>query len=283
MKGRSGAKAAERIPPVLEGLDGSLWGVVLVLAIVGSPGVVWGNATGRPVVVFCSSFVGSLLALAYFLYKPFNFFSDNIYAPKHFRKLNEGELRALGYMNSRRGRLVTLAVAAGSALLPLLGHLICVAGMWCLEKGGRQGDDLEVIILLSMFCGALAGVCGYMTLIPYVLWRRWNWIQEHQPLPDAKVLAKYAKGSQVGKWDHLYGTEFSEEMDRALEGRPGRGFWRVMLRLLGGGVAALTAFRLLSGDVVEELRLEAVVVLVVGVLIYWLAGRYLGGSESEED
>jgi hypothetical protein len=105
--------------------------------------------------------------------------------------------------------------------------------------------------------------------------RRWDWIQTHQPLPDPKVLARYAKGKAVGQWEHLYGTEFSEEMDRALEGRPGRAFWRVALQMLGGGVAVLALLDLVRGRVVPGREWGAAIFLMGGLLVFWLASRLL--------
>lgn len=146
-----------------------------------------------------AALLGSLAFLGYFLYKPLNPFSDNLYAPKSFHRLTEGEIKALGYLNSRAGKALILKLAAASALAPAAGAICLMFGLAFKESLPRAGPPLANLLFAGAFSGLLA-LLSYLLLACRVVWKRWDWIQQHQPLPNAKVLAKYARGMEVEKW-----------------------------------------------------------------------------------
>jgi hypothetical protein len=144
---------------------------------------------GRPILILFSSFLVCLLTLSYFLYRPVNLFSDSFYAPKGFHRLTEGELRALAYLNGWKGKLLTIKIAAGAAAVPMAGHLVCASGLWCLNREIGEGEQFWVGIFIGLSVMVGLALCSYMAFTCYALRRRWDWIQTHQPLPEARILA----------------------------------------------------------------------------------------------
>ncbi|HRR27153.1 MAG TPA: hypothetical protein P5300_10690 [Acidobacteriota bacterium] len=272
----------EKIPSLVEE-TGSLFTLVVTYAFMLSFSFGGGQAIGNVPLVLVGSVGGSFLGVAYFLWKPLKLFWDNAHAPKPFSELTPGELRALGFLNSWKGRWAVLKYISAVPATATLGALLSSRGyVFIVENPPREAawDDPVFLINMTVVSGLLSLVV-YIPSVARVVLTRWEWIQTHQPLASGKVLAKYAhRSGEVGRWENLYGTEFPEEMERAMKGRPGIGFLKMILQILGGGTAALVLFRLISGGVLEERRVGAFVILAVGLLVYWLAGKFLGGGDS---
>lgn len=219
---------------------------------------------------------GGFAGIAYWLYKPVNFFSDNPYAPKSARYLTAAEKKALGWLHTRQARKLAIFVAFGTASFPSLGALLSSFGFVWRQPHPDQ-DLFDIVIVVALYSAMLAGA-GYHVFSSRALLRHWKWIQQNQPDPGPEILAKYTQGWQFGKWDDLHGTEYSVEMDKALVGRPGKGFWRVFLQILGGAVAATAGFNLLFGRVVEGRFWQALFIGIGGLLLIWISGRLLGSK-----
>ncbi len=280
-------KRPEREPPAI-GANGSLFVILLVDAFFLWMPWVGGQAIRDVAWTITGALTGSSLAVAYFMWKPLNLFSNNAYAPKPLSSLTSGELKALAFLNSSAGRFAVLKYIAQVPVAAVFGAMLSTMGYVLIVEDPPTPVELNrnlfAYVLPMVLVSFLTSSVMYFAAVARAVRTHWDWILEHQPLPSAKVLAKYAgRKEEVGPWDHLYGTEFPEELNRALEGRPGRGFWRVMLQLLGGGAAALVLFRLISGGVVEERRVGAFIILAGGLLVYWLAGKYLRTADSDDD
>lgn len=272
----------ESLPAVVQG-TGTLFVVLLGYAFCLVIPFISGHLVVNLVWTALGGCAGSLFAVGYFLWKPLNLFWDNVYAPKPFAALTPGELRAVAFLNSGRGRLAVLKYVAPVPGAAVFGSVLTSLGYTWPRLKGQVVDDPFLAFLLTAIVCCIFGYPVYCATAARAVSKHWRWIQQNQPLPSPAVLAKYARGKEAGEWAHLYGTQFSHEMDRVLEGRPGKGFFRTMLQILGGGAAALTALRLMTGGVAEGRRTGAVVIMAAGVLIYLLAGIYLSDDDEVDD
>ncbi len=264
---RRRAEVRTDVPSVLVGM-GSLVGIVLVSLLILPLAFLFGYGKQGVLVAILAGILGAFAGIGYFLYKPINPFSDNAYAPKSFTKLTPDELRALNYLNSSQGRSIAILVALGVALIPALGAL-----SWRLDLvitphiAQVKPFNTALWITTLTLCGPVT-IVSYFLIICRVLWKRWDWICENQPLPTRRVLLKYAKGQAVGSFDHLYGTEYSEEMENVLRGIPGRQFAGWVLQIVGVSLIVISGRHIF----VSGFQRSTILVLALGAIAI-MAGR----------
>jgi hypothetical protein len=99
----------ESLPAVVQG-TGTLFMVLLGYIFLVFP-FIFGHLVANVVWTALGGCAGSLPEVGYFLWKPLNLFWDNVYTPNPFAALTPGELRAVAFLNSGRGRLAVLDVA----------------------------------------------------------------------------------------------------------------------------------------------------------------------------
>lgn len=272
----------ERPPPVLTGMGGA-GGLIVTFSIFGPILFMFGQGHQWPLPTVLASLSGALVGVAYFLYRPLNPMSDNFYASKPFTRLTQGEARALGYLNGKAGSTVAVKAAASTAFFPFLGALVWQLGLHLAAK--RNEDPFTSALWIGFGLSATVSLTHYCLLVCWTLRRRWDWIVTNQPLPDRRVLSKYAKTERqlkslerrlaAGAAEPTLseGEELDPNWRDALEGRLTWVHVRALANVVAGGAALIAAVRLFSGAVAPGREAGAILLLGVGGLIWFATIR----------
>ncbi len=243
----------------------------------------FGQAHQWPLPTALASLSGALAGVAYFLYRPLNPMSDNFYASKPFTRLTQGEARALGYLNGKAGSTIAVKAAASTAIFPFFGALAWQLGVHLAAK--RNEDPFTSALWIGFGLSATVSLTHYCLLVCRTLSRRWNWIVTNQPLPDRRVLSKYAKNERqlsalerrlaagAAEPTPAAGERLDPNCRDALEGRLTWAHVRGLANIVGGGAALIAAVRLFSGTIAPGGEAGAIFLIAVGALIWFATIR----------